>query len=147
MKKLFPWYCCFKLTISPYAVGQITWPRDQFSSHKYVISITPPRLSKIPTLSGVVLHALHLGLDEKGFWSHCNESADLYSGGRLQSENDIRHDEWNEVILLWMYENLCIVVRKRKETKSSYLPVDTKIYANLKLPTRSIFLINIIKKQ
>ena len=24
MKKPFLWYCCFKLTISPYAVGHIT---------------------------------------------------------------------------------------------------------------------------
>ena len=30
----------------------------------------------------------------------------LYSGGRLQIENEVGHDEWEGAMLLWMYENL-----------------------------------------
>lgn len=39
------------------------------------------------------------------------KGANLYSGGRLQIENDIGHDEWDGAILLRMYENLHLLER------------------------------------
>ena len=67
MKKLFPWYYCFGLTISQQRVNQITWPRWWSCSQEYLLSLTPSRLSMIPMVFGGARSAPLLRLVWKGF--------------------------------------------------------------------------------
>ena len=62
-QKLFPWYCCFALIISPHPVILITSHRGQYCIQGYVLYITSPKLSGIPMPFGSALCT--------GFWSHC----------------------------------------------------------------------------
>ena len=67
VKKPFPWYYCFDLAISQHCVNQITWPRGCPCSQRYVLFITPPKLSAILTVFGGVLCAPLLRLVWKWF--------------------------------------------------------------------------------
>ena len=67
MKKPFPWYYCFGLAISQRHVNRITWPRGRSCSQEYLLHLTPPKLSAIPTVFRGALRAPPLRLVWKGF--------------------------------------------------------------------------------
>ena len=68
VNKPLQWYTSFQNDISLQPLNLITWPRDHLHSQEPALSITPPKLSDIPTQFSATSHLVQNSQTLQGFF-------------------------------------------------------------------------------